>query len=305
MRIMRTKSTIDIIAFCLMAIFVAIGCATTKKITEDIMGEGRTLKKKIAFLPTVNKTGYWGKEFQGSARACLKTFLKRSCYDQIIIDSRRTRNLLEQIPRLPSGQLDNLALAKVGRTLGLNAVLEESLSEIECVADNRGILGFRNTCMLVQLSVRVRAYDIETGAILFDEVVQDEDEVSEHEWKNIKERSGYNKEVAERLLTKTTHRICRRICELLGDKPWKGYITSVSEDTFTLTAGKDVGLDVGDVLEVFGTSEPIRGQAGQFYLVSGPKIGELRITKVYRNRAEAIPVLGSELQKSSHVKLKH
>ena len=303
MRIIRTMGTISI-ASCLIAIFLVIGCATTKKITEDIMGEGRALKKKIAFLPTVNKTGYGGKEFKDLARAFLKVSVRHFCDDQIITDSRKTRNLLEQIPRLHSGQLDNLALSKVGRALGLNVVLEESLAEIECVTENRGVWGFRETCMIVQLSIHVKGFDIETGAILFDEVVRDEVEVPEHEWENIKGRRGYNKEVADRLLTKTTPVISRRICELLGDKQWKGYITSVSGDTYTLTAGKDVGLAKGDVLEVFGTSEPIKGQAGQFYLVSGPKIGELRITKVYTNRAEAIRVNGKELQKSSHVKLK-
>jgi len=78
----------------------------------------------------------------------------------------------------------------------------------------------------------------------------------------------------------------------------------VSENTFTLIAGTDVGLTIGDVLEVFGTGDSIEGQAGQFYLVSGSKIGELRITKVHRNRAEAIGILGSDLQKISYVKLK-
>jgi hypothetical protein len=303
MKIMRTKGTITIV-LCLMTIFLAIGCATTKKITKDIIGSGKTLKKKTAFLPTVNKTGYGGKDFQEAARAHLDTFLKRFSDDLIIVDSPKTRSLLEQIPRLPSGQLDNLALAKLGRALGLNAVLEETLCEIECVADKCGIWGFRNACMLVQLSVRVRAYDIETGAILFDDVINDEAEVSERDWLDIKERRGYHKEVADRLLTKTTAGTCKRLCELLGNEPWKGYITSVSENTFTLIAGNDVGLAAGDILEVFGTSEPIKGQAGQFYLVSGSKIGELRTTRVHRDRAEAIGILGSDLQKSSHVELK-
>jgi hypothetical protein len=303
MKIIRTKGTITI-ALCMITVFLASGCATTKKITKEIIGSRKALKKKIACLPTVNKTGYGGKDFQEAARAHLSTFLKRFSDDLIIVDSPKTRSLLEGIPRLPSGQIDNLALAELGRALGLNAVLEETLSEIECVPDKCGIWGFRNACMFVQFSLRVRAYDIETGAILFDEYANDEVEVSERDCTDIKERSGYHKTVADRLLTKTTAWICKRLCELLGNEPWKGYITSVSENTFTLIAGDDVGLAAGDILEVFGTSEPIKGQAGQCYLVSGSKIGELRITRVHRDRAEAIGILGSDLQKSSHVELK-
>jgi len=287
-----------------MAVFLAIGCATTKKITGDITGGGKALKKKIAFLPTVNKTGYGGKDFQKFARAHLNTFLKRFCDDLIIMDSEKARSLLEEIPRLASGQIDNLALAKLGRALGFNAVLEESLSEISFVEDQRGAWGFKDTCVLVQISVYVRAYAIETGAVLFDEVFHNEVVLSEGESEEKNETSEYDKWIADRVLAKITPEISKRICYHLDNERWKGYVTYVSENTFTISAGKDVGLAVGDVLEVFGTGEPIKGQAGQFYLVSGSKIGELRITRVHRNRAEAIGILGSDLQKSSYVKLK-
>ena len=303
MKIVPTKG-IAIVATFLMTISLAIGCATTKKIAEDITGRGKSLKKKIAFLPTLNETGYGGKELQESARIHLNTFFKRFCDDLIIIDSPKVRNLLEQIPRLASGKLDSLALDKLGKTLGLNAVLEQSLSDIECVSDRRGIWGFRKTCLVAQLSVRMRAYEIETGAILFDEVAQEAVEISEYDSQNIESRSGYDKEIAGRLLTKTTPGMYKRICKLLSHRQWNGYITSASENRFTLTAGKDVGLAMDDVLEVFGTSELIRGHAGQRYLIPGPKIGEVRITKIHRDRAEATAILGSDFQKSSHVRLK-
>ncbi|NVL89955.1 MAG: hypothetical protein HWN69_03020 [Desulfobacterales bacterium] len=303
MRTIRTKSTIAIV-FCLTAVFLAVGCAATKKITGEIMGKGSALKKKIAFLPTVNKTGYGGKEFQESARVYMNDFLKRFCDDIINIDSRKTRNLLGRIPRFSFGRLDNLALAELGRSLGLNAVLEESLSEIRCVEDKRGIWGFRDICMFVQISVRVRGYDVQTGAVFFDEFFHDEVEISEQEWEDINKTTGYKKETVDWVLAKITPEISKRICYYLGNEPWKGYITSVSKNTFTITAGKDVGLATGDVLEVMGPSKTIKGHGGQAYLVSGPKIGELKITKIYRDRAEAIGVLGSDLQKSSYVKLK-
>ena len=303
MRIIHAKDTITI-ALCFMVIHLAIGCAATKRIGQDITSGGKGLKKKIALVPTVNKTGYGGKEFENSARAHLKTGLESVCDDLVIMDSQEGRSLLGQIPRLPSGELNNLALTKLGRALGLNAVVEETLFEIECVEDRRGIWGFRNTCMLVQLHMRVKGHDIETGAILFDEVVNDEVEVSQDDWQDINERSRYHEEIGDQLIAKATNRICGKLCETLSSEPWKGYVTSVSSNTFALAAGKDVGLAIGDVLDVFGTSEPIEGQGGQFYLVSGLKIGELRITAVHRNRAEAIALLGSDLQKSSHVRLK-
>ncbi|MBW1743582.1 MAG: hypothetical protein JRJ47_09175 [Deltaproteobacteria bacterium] len=299
----RNKGT-NALVFCFLVIFLTTGCATTKKITADITGLGGGLKKKMAFHPTVNKTGYGGEVFKESARAQFENTLGGFCDDIIIIDSKRTRSLLEEIPRLPSGQLDTLALAKLGRVLGLNTVLEEDLFELECLDDKRGIYGFRDDCKIVQLYLRVRVYDVESAAVLVDEIVRDDVVVTEQEWLNIKDRTGYHEEIANRLLNKTTSEICERVCELVSEKPWKGYFTSASENTYTLSAGTDVGLEVGDVLEVFETGEPIKGYGGEVYLVSGPKIGEVHIRKVFKNRAEAFGVLRIEFDRISHVKLK-
>ena len=302
----------------LIAIPVIIGCGATKEITEeiadttkkitgqiaDLTGRGRNLKKKIAFLPAVNRTGQGDEAFREAARTQLETALKGLCDNVIVVDSPQTRNLLEQIPRLPTGQLDTLAVTVLGRSLGVNALIEEILFGTKCVTDKRGVYGFRDTCFLAQLSISIRAYDIETGALLFDEIFEDEVEVSEYEWQEIKTGMVYNKNIVERLLASTTEGMSKRICDLLEDEPWKGYVTSFSENTFTISAGGDVGLMVGDQLEVFSASEPIKGQGGQLYFVSGPKVGNLNIAQVYEDRAEALGSVEIDLDKISHVRLK-
>lgn len=301
---MKRNKGLNALVFCFLVVFLTTGCATTKKITADITGMGGGLKKKMAFLPTVNKTGYGGEVFKESARAQFENTLGSFCDDIIIVDSEKIRSLLEEIPRLSSGRLDTLVLAKLGRALGLNTVLEENLFQLECLDDKRGIYGFRDDCKIVQLYLRVRVYDVESAAVLVDEIVQDEVVVSEKEWLEIKERREYHKEIANRLLNKTTSEICESVCELVSEKPWKGYFTSVSENTYILSAGTDVGLEVGDMLEVFEAGEPIKGHGGEVYLVSGPKIGEVHIKKIFNDRAEAFGVLRIEFDRISHVQLK-
>ena len=280
------------------------GCATTEKITADILGKGPTLSKKISFLPPVNGSGYGGEDFQRAAAAQLRAFLNRRCNNLRIMDSRNILKALQDIPRLPSGQIDNLALAKPGRVFGLSAVVNQTIGQMECLTEKRGIWGFRRTCRLARLSFRVRVYDIETTAILLDEIVEEDVEVSEYDWDNIKTANGYNKGIASRLLAKMTDKTGNIICERLAEEPWKGYIITGSDKTFTISAGTDVGLTVGDVLEVFGLGEPMKGQEGHIYLVSGPKIGEIKITKVKKDRAEAARILGYDLEQSSFVQLK-
>jgi hypothetical protein len=288
----------------LTAVSIVIGCTTTTKITEDIVGRRGSLKKKIAFLPPLNLTGYGDKAFRDASRANLSTFMKRYCEDLIIVDSPEKERLLEKTPRLPSGQIDNLALTQAGRSLGVNAILGETLSDIECVKDQTGIYGFRDLAFFVRLTVRLRGYDPQTGAVLFDEVFRDEVEVGEADWRDIKARKGYQKDIVNQLLIKVSDKMSEKAGEELCSMPWKSYITALSGDTFALPAGEDVGLAEGDVLDVFGMVGTISGPEGQSYMLSGPKIGELRITKVGKHEAKAIGIKGENLQESTHVQLK-
>lgn len=295
---------INAIAFFLAGCLLATGCATARKMTYGIIDKGRTLKKSIVLTPDVISSGCAGKDCQNTAVAQLRAFLGRHCDGLIIVDSQKIREELEEIPRLPSSRIENLALAEFGRIHGLGVVLELSIGEIECLTGKRGIWGFRRTCMLAQCSLHVRAFDVETTAVLLDRFVREAVEISEYDCNNIKKGDGYNKEIADRLLAKLTPRIGKMICKGLSDKPWKGYIISSSDKTYTVSGGTDAGLATGDVLEVFQMSEQMKGQGGQVYLVSGPKIGEIRVTKVQRDRVEAICLSGHDLEKSICVKLK-
>jgi len=289
--------------YCAFCSFAA-GCATTEKITADILGKKQTLRKKIAFLPAVNSSGYGGEDLQRAAAEQVRAFLSRHCDNLRIMDSRNILKAFEDMPRLPSGQIDNLALAKLGRIFGLSAVVNQTIGQMECRTEKRGIWGFRRVCRLARLSLRVRVYDVETTAILLDEIVEEDVEVSEYDWDNIKTADGYNKGIASRLLAEMTGKTGKMICERLAEEPWKGFIITGSDNTFTISAGADVGLAVGDVLEVFGLGEPMKGQEGHIYLVPGPRIGEIKITKVKKDQAEAASILGYDLEQSSFIQLK-
>lgn len=303
MKIIRREGAI-FLTVCLLACLIASGCATTKKISYDIMGKGRALKKKVAFLGTINRSGYGGTEFADAASIQLKSSLKAYGNGLVLVDSRNLRKAMERVPRSYSGQIDTLALAKVGKKYGINAVIEQSIEGIQGVTEKRGIWGFRHTCFLARLSMRIVAYDVETATILYNQMFQRTVEVSEEEWQGIKKGNRYEKGVANRLLAKMIPDIRKNISRRLGNEPWKGYICAVSDDTFTLAAGKEVGLAEGDILEVFGAGKPIRGTGGRIYLIPGQKIGEIKITKVLRSRAEATAISGHDLERSGCVRLK-
>jgi len=293
-----------IMAALFVCLFAAAGCATFHKIGADIMGKEGALKKKVAFMPSMNDSGFGGDSFQAAAHSQLKKALSRRCDGIQIIDSREIQRALEEIPHGLSARINTSALGRIGRTYGLGAVLEQRIVDVEYMTAKRGIWGFRKTRTLARASLRVRCFDTATTAVLFDETVTGKVELSEAVWKEAKTTGAYNKEMAEAVLSEVISKTVQGICERLAKEPWKGYIVKNSGERLTLSAGQDVGLTPGDVLEVFQAAEPMQGQGGKVYLVPGLKMGEIRVTHVKEDHAEAVSIYGNNLDKSHCVKLR-
>jgi hypothetical protein len=268
------------------------------------MGKGGTLKKKMAFMPSPNNSLFGGHGFQAAAHSQLKETLSRRCDGIHILDSRDVQRALEEIRYGLSGQLDTLALGELGRRLGLGAVLEQTILDIDCISAKRGIWGLRKTRMLAQASFRLRCYDTETTAVLFDETLIGEVELSETAWKEARAAGTYNQEIAGAILSHMIPKIVSLVCEHLAEEPWKGYMVKDTDERWTLLAGRDVGLTPGDMLEIFGEAKPIRGYGAKVYLVPGPRIGEIRVSDVQENWSEAVPLSGGNLEKNHCVKSK-
>jgi hypothetical protein len=302
------RKTLKVLVSFFLSCLLITGCGTTKKIagkiTADIIGKGSNLKKKVGFLPTANRSHYGSNVFGEMATAQLKTFLGRNCDDLFLLDSTEIRKALEGMARLQSGQIDNMALAERGRLLGLGAIMEQTISGVQFVTEKRGLWGLRENVFLMEVSSRLRVYDTETTATLLDEVFREELEFQEGKWRELRITGKYDQETSNLLLFRIVSKIGEQVCERLAEVPWKGYIISGEGDTYTLSAGSDVGLTSGDTLEVFGIGDPIKGLGEQVYLVSGPKIGEIKITNVNKRQAKAVSISGGDLEKSSCVKLK-
>lgn len=299
------KRTLNILLLVFVTCTVLSGCATTKKIKNDIMGADRVLKKKIVFLPSVNKTGFGGKDLETAASLRLKIAVAANCEGLIINDSKKIREAFSEIPRLDSGDIDNLALAERGRIHGVNAVLEQTISVVEFGREKRGIWGFREDIPLLYAVFRIRIYDIETTATYLDEVFRQELELSEGPH-GLEESSAnrYYETYGRTLLDRVIPTISYHVCDRLREMPWSGFVIDNTNDIYVLSAGRDVGLVEGDVLEVFDMGEPLQGFRDRVYLMAGPKIGEMRITRVKESQSEAVGISGSGFEKSCCVRIK-
>ena len=92
-----------------------------------------------------------------------------------------------------------------------------------------------------------------------------------------------------------------QVCDEIDLHPWRGYITSVLADKIVISSGKTAGIRSGGVFEVFDSSVIFDGSAGQRFFVPGLKIGEIKVTTVFADRAEAIKVSGENIVEGSFI----
>lgn len=294
---------INIIAgIALVVSFFIMGCTTVHEINRDLSGSDSILKKKIAVLPFKDLTGYKDNMFGTMAQSIFKTSLSEHCKPIIVEDDKRDR-YLEEMARLDSGNVDPVQQNRVARALGLNAILTGTLLDITITEERKGLWLFKDTFPVAFLELEVHLYDIETNAILLSKPVKAKVTISDQYRTNLKDNQQCDPRLVEELLQRTARQLSEKICTVMAKEPWKGYVISFENNEVEISAGTDVGLRKGNVLEVFRREQPIKGTDGKIYLISGPTIGNIKIKKVSRHTAIAEIVSGADFDKSNCVKL--
>ncbi|MDL1967091.1 MAG: hypothetical protein LWW97_00740 [Deltaproteobacteria bacterium] len=277
-----------------------------KKISCDIKAPAGDLKKKVGITLFENRTFLAVNNFEKIFHIKLAENIKEICQDLIIIKPGDTGypDQMVVLPKLATERIDNLVLAETGRRLGLNAIVTGSLIDISGNKENRGILWFKNICNFIRFQIVLEIYDTETGAKIFDDSFVHEIEVNELDLNNL--RTGKTNEIpllTDALLNASIP-IGKKICDAVNIQPWKGYVISSFDDKIIISSGKKSGIILGDKLEVYDSGNIFERKDSRKFFIPGHKIGEIKITALYPDKAEASLVSGKNIKVGSTVKIK-
>ena len=301
--------------------FVFFGCSagyqgTIDKTTETVTKTTKKFKRKIRFsdddlqrMAAVtgfeNKSLYRSQDFTQLFRKGIPEHLNNECDDVTVADSYDREELkgFKELPMLPSGQIDNFALAIIGRELGLNAVVTGSLDDISLLNELRGMV-WKDTHHLIQILVSVEVYDTETGAKILYQSFSRKVEIEEVDYELMRSEGKLILPDMNETLSDLIKEMGETICWAIEDQPWNGFIISVDGDKIILSSGSRSGLEPGDVFEVFDTSRILEGQDGQRFFYHGQKTGKIKIIDVEPNKAQAVIVTDKGIKKGNSVRVK-
>lgn len=301
--------------------FVVIGCTasqtvvrkTTKTITQTTQEIGRKwalsdedLKRKVAMLAFENNTSQNVQSFQEIFRTELPEYLNGKCPGIILQNPPIGGSLtaLKEPPKLESGIIDGYALAVLGRQLGLNAIVTGRLEDIRIIEEKQGFLWTKETKHLAQIFIRVEVFDTRTATKILDDTLDRRIEIDEFDHPVNQDSEQIPLPELNETLNLLLVDMGDRICDAIRNEPWNGYITDIDGDRYVVPSGSEVGLETGDILEVFASNRIMEGVGGQRFFIPGLKIGELEITTITEGRLEAKLVSGETIKKGSTVRRK-
>lgn len=315
MRIHNTAAYIRVIfavIFFLFSIFMIAGCSTcssikksTKKIVRDITAAD-DMKKKVAISFFANYTFCANQNLEELFQKNLAETINRACPDILLVkpgDAGCPDFLTGPLLR-EAGRLDNLALAKAGRRLGLNAIITGTFTDIIAFKKKRGLLWFKDDKNFLRVLISCEVYDTQTGAKFLDESFTYESEIDEAEFTSIKAKNIKDISALNNALTHIAEAMGEKICDTVGILPWKGYVVSIANDKIIISAGRRAGLLRGDILDVYERGKIIQGKDGQKFFLPGLKTGEIKITAIYPDKAHAVSVAGDAIKAGSSVRIK-
>ena len=279
---------------------------TTKKIARDITFAGDGLKKVVAVARFEDKLSQAGEGFQNKLYQDLVEHIKSHCDDLIVVESESKEHTgpISQLPKLASGQVDNFAVAVIGRQLGLNAVISGNLVNIRPLDEFERTLWMKDVRYSLEILISTQVYDTQTATKIIDESFTQKVEIDEIDYTEIKRTSAKNFPKLHEAYDKIVADIGERICEAVGEQNWAGYVTAEDGEKFVISAGGLVGLKQGNVLEVFDSGRIMEGIDGQRFYSPGYKTAELEIVAVSDNQAEAVKISGRGLKVGSVVRKK-
>ena len=279
---------------------------TTRTITRRFMLSDEDLLRKVGIINFENNSLRETTEFQNIFHKGLPDYMNQNC-EGILVDDPATGDLLALVkepPKLKSGHLDNYSLALIGRQIGLMAIVTGSLEDIRVIDELQGILWTKDTHHFVEVNIRVEVNDVRTATKLLDNTFVREIEIEDLDYEMIRQSDRIQLPALNETLSKLLADIGSEICHTVKDQPWTGFITKAEQDRFTISSGSEIGLKVGDVLEVYDSSRIIQGVGGQRFFTPGLQIGEIEIVNITQNTSDARLISGKDILKGSTVRRK-
>lgn len=219
----------------------------------------------------------------------------------VAADHRQAPSFLSRPPRLANGDVDGFALAAMARQAGINKVVSPVLLNIRVQTRDKGWGFFKDGVHSVEIQGAASIYDAITGSRSAFEMLTETVRIDPFEADILRSGKPIRVETLDGVAAALGQRLGRRVGAAINAGQWMGSVTAVEPDGAVMAFGSAAGIAEGDRFSVLDGSKVLLGVDGRRYIVPGPKIGAMTITRTAPHHALGvsdeglIPPVGSIL----------
>ena len=279
------------------AILVFNGCAatTTGAVRDDssLTGVSEGLapsgdytgpKLRVGVVNFQNKTPSKQIGLGEAAADILGTILQKTGRF-IIIPQQDVASILDQQAMGASGAVDPATAAKMGKILGLNAMVTGAITAYSEAEEGADYLVYKKKKQIARVTVDYRIVDTTTGIQIVADSGQGVYEKKTGGALGLGSKASYDADLRDGALRDALTKAMVNMLPQFESQEWSGRIASIKGRTVYLNAGKKTGLKVGDLLMVQELGEEILDPQTKVSLGRAPGSikGELMVTGYFGN----------------------
>ncbi len=291
---------------------MAAGCSqkarsgAAPKVMRNLATPGGGLTKLVGFLPFSKMKILEDSQLESAFYEKMINAFKAKCPNIRLqqISGGKLYQALTSHPPLKSGRTDNFALSQASKLAGLNAVFTGSFVDISTRIEKGGVLWFKSDRYLLQVQVETEVFDSLTATKALDETIIFEEEVDESVYQQVRSKQFKHLPTIQKALQQIAGNMGEAVCRAMNDVYARGFVVGAEGDRILVSSGQEAGIKTGQTLKVFGMGEVLTGASDHRFLIPGPQIGKLKITRVYPERSEAEIVSGGPVPPGSSVSLR-
>ena len=242
-------------------------------------GEYTGPKLRVGVVNFQNKTPSKNIGIGEAAADILGTILQKT--DRfIIIPQQDVASIMEQQSMGASGAIDPATAAKMGKVLGLNAIVTGAITAYSEAEEGSDYLVYKKKKQIARVTVDYRIVDTTTGIQFAADSGQGVYEKKTGGALGLGSKSSYDPDLRDGALRDALTKGMVNMLKQFESQEWSGRIASIKGRTVYLNAGQKTGLKVGDVLAVQELGEEILDPQTNVVLgrAPGPVKGEVIVT---------------------------
>ncbi len=206
-------------------------------------------KLRVGIVDFVNKSSYGAGRLGTSASDILTTELfKTGAF--IMVERAQLKQVMGEQSLGQSGVVSAESAAQAGKVLGLNALVTGSISQFGVSTGGADYGVYKQKVQTAKCVVDVRVVDAVTGQLLFADNGKGEFERKAQEVLGMGTRAGYDETLGQEALRSAVTKFMDNLVQKLQNVEWSGAVAMVSGSDVYINAGREVGLNPGDVLMV-------------------------------------------------------